>query len=67
MWGIEHGKLAVEALKVIAWPTVVGGIAWYYHAELRSAFERLVRAGPTGVEFSPRPPSPQIPAPRKVR
>src|SRR5260221_10948545 len=48
---IEYVKLAVDLLKGLAWPAAFFGTMFLFRVDVRALLLRLVKAGPTGVEF----------------
>ncbi len=48
---IELAKTFATTLTGIAWPAVVGFIAFFYRSEIRSILPRVRKAGPIGIEL----------------
>jgi hypothetical protein len=48
---MEWAKLLINLVKAIAWPGVVLVLGLIFKNDLKKLFPRVVRAGPTGVEF----------------
>lgn len=49
---MEWAKLFVELIKAVAWPLALFGLGLVFRDDLKKLFPRVVRAGPTGFEFS---------------
>jgi hypothetical protein len=52
---IEYVKLAVDLLKGLAWPVAFFGTMFLFRVDVRALLPRLIKAGPTGMEFERQP------------
>lgn len=61
----EKVKAFIEFLRIMAWPAVVGLIAWYLRNEIKRIAERVTELSWTGLKIAPPPD--QIPSPPPSR